>query len=109
MGQEQRLAAAQLAYGRLAQPMDFWGSVLPAALKPLQAAEFSRLAAPWLTAVDRSNLTGRYVLNLGRPLDRRVLANKWRGGRQRLCGACMGGDKAARLLWTNHVGTQPIL
>jgi len=72
MGQEQRLTAAQLAYARLAQPLDFWPSVLPSVLKPLQQSEFEHLAAPWLTAVDRSNLTGRYVLNLGRPLDQAV-------------------------------------
>jgi hypothetical protein len=72
MGQEQRLSAAQLVYARLAQPMEYWGAVLSAALKPLQAAEFARLAGPWLTALDRTNLTGHYVLNLGRPLDRCV-------------------------------------
>jgi hypothetical protein len=70
VGSDQRIIAAQLAYARLADPPAFWASVMPAALKPLQQAAFAALAAPWLTALDRSNLTGRYVLNLGRPLDR---------------------------------------
>jgi hypothetical protein len=75
MGQSQRLVAAQLVYARLAQPLHFWGSVAPAVLTATQQKELEAAATPWLAAVDRANLTGRYVLNLSRPLDRLVDAD----------------------------------
>jgi hypothetical protein len=43
LGQEEKLAAAVICYGRLVQPMDMWGDLLEETLKPMQQKQFRDL------------------------------------------------------------------
>lgn len=113
LGQAQRLAAAELAHARLAQPLDFWQSVAAAALTAPQRAELRARAPACLGAVDRGNLTGRYALDLARPPDRAFATRlqlaalqegAWRGNRHftswrgaALDGRALRGDALPRL------------
>ena len=68
MQTNERIRASELFYAKCIQPIEFWMEVLP--LQPPRQISLMLESLGDLSAFDKNNPTGRYLLNLSRPLDR---------------------------------------